>query len=101
MGTSPRPGRASKADPPERSKRGSFTAAYKRQIVGEYDATRDGGRGAILRRGGLYSSHVIEGRRALNAATLASSASKRADESRSAPAAGAAGLAALRPGDTP
>lgn len=88
------------ADPSERPKRRSFTADYKERIVAEYDATPEGGKAAVLRRGGLYSSHVIEWRRALNAGTLASSASKRADESRSKAAAGAAGLAGLRREDT-
>jgi transposase len=69
-------------DPAQRPKRRSFTAQYKARIVAEYDATPDGGKAAILRREGLYSSHVIEWRRALNAGTLAASASKKADRAR-------------------
>jgi transposase len=37
----------------------------------EYDAAADGEKGAILRREGLYSSHVIEWRRARDAGALA------------------------------
>jgi transposase len=96
MSASPRRGEMSGADPSERPKRRSFTAAYKRQIVEEYDATPEGGKGAVLRREGLYSSHVIEWRKALQAGTLASSAAKRADKSRSKAAADAAELARLR-----
>jgi len=79
-------------EPVERPKRRTFTAQYKARIVAEYDATPDGGKAAILRREGLYSSHVIEWRRALNAGTLAASASKKADRAR----AEAAELARLR-----
>jgi transposase len=96
MSTSPRPGEMPGVDLSERPKRRSFTAAYKRQIVEEYDATPDGAKGAILRREGLYSSHVIEWRRAMSAGTLASSAAKRAEKSRSKAAADAAELARLR-----
>ena len=91
MGTSSRMSGAT-GSPAERSKRRSFTAEYKARIVAEYDATPDGGKGAILRREGLYTSHVIEWRRALAAGTLAASASKKADKAR----AEAAELARLR-----
>src|SRR4051794_37048879 len=55
----------------ERPRRRTFTAEYKAAIVAEYDAAPDGQKGAILRREGLYSSHVIEWRRARDAAALA------------------------------
>jgi transposase-like protein len=48
----------------DRPKRRTFTAEYKAQILAEYDAADRGERGAILRREGLYSSHIIEWRRA-------------------------------------
>jgi len=48
----------------DRPKRRSFTAEYKTQILAEYDAADRGERGAILRREGLYSSHLIEWRKA-------------------------------------
>src|SRR5215213_7787250 len=54
----------------ERPKRRTFSAEYKAAIVAEYDAAADGEKGAILRREGLYSSHVIEWRRARDAGAL-------------------------------
>lgn len=48
----------------DRPKRRSFTAEYKAGILAEYDAADRGGRGVILRREGLYSSHIIEWRKA-------------------------------------
>src|ERR1041385_8796595 len=56
---------------PERVKRRTFTAQYKLDIVAEYDAAPDGEKGAVLRREGLYSSHIIEWRRARDAGALA------------------------------
>ena len=50
---------------PDRPRRRTFTAEYKLSIVAEYDACAgDGDKGALLRREGLYSSHVVEWRRA-------------------------------------
>jgi hypothetical protein len=40
-------------------------------MVAEYDAAADGQKGAVLRREGLYSSHIIEWRRARDAGALA------------------------------
>ena len=51
----------------DRPKRRVFTAEYKAGILAEYDGAERGQRGAILRREGLYSSHVIEWRRARDA----------------------------------
>ena len=46
-----------------RAKRRRFTADYKRKIVAEADACRNGGDvGALLRREGLYSSHLANWR---------------------------------------
>lgn len=57
---------------PERPLRRTFSAEYKQQILAEYEAApTDGSRGAILRREGLYSSHVVEWRRARDAGALA------------------------------
>ena len=57
---------------PERPVRRAFSAEYKAQILAEYEAApTDGSRGAILRREGLYSSHVVEWRRARDAGALA------------------------------
>lgn len=51
----------------DRPKRRTFTAEYKAQIVAEYDAADHGERGAILRREGLYSSHISEWRKTAQA----------------------------------
>src|SRR5258707_4443511 len=56
---------------PERARRRTFTAQYKLDVVAEYDAAATGEKGAVLRREGLYSSHVIEWRRAPGARVLA------------------------------
>jgi len=60
------PGRMSGAvterpDPevPERARRRTFTAKYKLEILAAYDAAPDGEKGALLRREGLYSSHIV------------------------------------------
>lgn len=50
---------------PDKPTRRSFTAEYKLRMVAEYDACAgDGDKGALLRREGLYSSHITEWRRA-------------------------------------
>jgi transposase len=49
-----------------RASRRQFSAAYKRRIVAEADAcTKPGEIGALLRREGLYSSHLTNWRRQL------------------------------------
>jgi transposase-like protein len=62
---------------PERGRRRSFTVQYKLDVVAEYDAAPAGQKGAVLRREGLYSSHVIEWRRARDAGVLAGPARPR------------------------
>ena len=48
----------------EKPKRRQFTAEYKRSIVAQAEACRDAGAiGALLRREGLYSSHLTTWRR--------------------------------------
>ena len=71
--------RPERPDPevPERARRRTFTAQYKLDVVAEYDAAATGEKGAILRREGLYSSHVIEWRRARDAGALAGPARRR------------------------
>jgi transposase len=56
-------------DPAARPRRRSFTAEYKARILDEYDALAVGSseRGALLRREGLYSSHLAEWRKARDA----------------------------------
>jgi transposase len=56
---------------PPKPRRRTFTAEYKLQMVEAYDAcVGDGDKGALLRREGLYSSHIVEWRRARDAAAL-------------------------------
>lgn len=55
-------------DRPVRPKRRRFDAAYKLAILEEYERLTDSGaKGALLRREGLYSSHIVEWRRARDA----------------------------------
>ena len=62
---------------PERPSRRLFSAEYKLAILTEYEAaSSDGARGAILRREGLYSSHIVDWRRARDAGALAGLAPK-------------------------
>ena len=56
-------------------KRRTFTAAYKLEMIGKYDAaTGPGAKGALLRGEGLYDSHISYWRKARNSGALASSA---------------------------
>jgi transposase len=56
--------------PAPRPSRRSFCPEYKLRILAEYEAAPNGEKGAILRREGLYSSHVIEWARAREAGAL-------------------------------
>jgi len=47
-------------DPAPRPTRRSFTAAYKAEIVAEYEAAPHGEKSGVLRREGLYHSHIKE-----------------------------------------
>ena len=50
---------------PDKPRRRSFSAEYKLAMIAEYEACAgDGDKGALLRREGLYSSHIVEWRRA-------------------------------------
>ncbi|CAN5259769.1 hypothetical protein BH09MYX1_BH09MYX1_55870 [soil metagenome] len=55
----------------EKAKRRRFAAEFKLRILKEADACGRGGLGALLRREGLYSSHLVEWRRARDAGELA------------------------------
>jgi transposase-like protein len=48
---------------PERATRRSYTARYKAAILAEYDGLDRDGRGALMRREGLYSSLISEWRK--------------------------------------
>jgi transposase len=56
---------------PERARRRTFTAKYKLEVLAAYDAAPDGEKGAVLRREGLYSSHITEWRKARDVGALA------------------------------
>ena len=69
-------------DPAAKPTRRSFTPEYKAEILAEYDSHPKGSeeRGAILRREGLYSSHLSEWRKQAEAGArdgLAAKSKKR------------------------
>jgi transposase len=70
---------AQRPDPevPERARRRTFTAKYKLEILAAYDAASEGQKGALLRREGLYSSHIVAWRKARDAGALAGLAAPR------------------------
>lgn len=75
------PKSSGKAVDPEvtaRAKRRSFTAGYKLRILREVDALSDvGGIGELLRREGLYSSHLTTWRQARERGELGGLAPKK------------------------
>jgi transposase-like protein len=76
--------------------RRSFSPEYKLAIVAEYENAPNGEKGAILRREGLYSSHVIEWTRARDAGALEGAADSRRSKKRPRPSVAAAELERLR-----
>src|SRR6266508_524158 len=72
-------GAVDEADPAARPRRRSFTAEYKARILEEYDALPVGSeeRGALLRREGLYTSHIAEWRKARDAGAREGLAAKQ------------------------
>lgn len=63
---------------PEKAKRRQFSARYKLDILDEYDRLSElGAKGALLRREGLYSSHIVEWRRGRDVGALAELAKSR------------------------
>ena len=46
-----------------RPRRRVFSAADRRRLLEEYEAAAPGQKGAMLRREGLYSSHIVDWRR--------------------------------------
>jgi transposase len=64
-------GGVSDDDPVAKPKRRRFDAAYKLAVLDEYEHLSDpGAKGALLRREGLYSSHIVEWRRAREVGAL-------------------------------
>jgi transposase len=79
----------------DRPRRRRFTAAYKMEILAEYDRLTDSGeRGALLRREGLYHSHVQQWRAARDQGALQALTDKPAG--RSTPSKAEAEAARLR-----
>jgi len=70
---------AAKPDPevPAIARRRQFTAEYKRRLLREYEASPKGERGSILRREGLYSSHIDAWRKQQGAGELAALAPRK------------------------
>ena len=69
-----------------RPKRRNFSASYKLQILQQVDACKESGEiGAILRREGLYSSHLVDWRRQRDQGALLSLAKKRGRKTTKAP----------------
>ena len=69
---------------PEKPKRRQFSAEYRLRILREADASKaPGAVGALLRREGLYSSHLVQWRRQREAGALSGMrAKKRGPKSR-------------------
>jgi transposase len=64
-------------DPAARPARRRFSAEYKLAILEEYEGLTDSGaKGALLRREGLYSSHIVEWRRARDSGAISGLAAK-------------------------
>jgi transposase len=71
-------GRVNDPDPevPERAKRRRYPAKYKLEILAEYEALDRDGKGALLRREGLYTSLISEWRKQRDRGALAGLAAK-------------------------
>ncbi|BBF99790.1 hypothetical protein C8E95_6426 [Pseudonocardia autotrophica] len=89
-------GPRSAGGPSPRPSRRSFSAEYKLAIVAEYENAPNGEKGAVLRREGLYSSHVIEWTRARDVGALEGVADSRRSAKRPKRSAEAAELERLR-----
>jgi transposase-like protein len=55
---------------PERARRRTYTAKYKRDVLAEYEACDRAGKGALLRREGLYTSLIAAWREQRDAGAL-------------------------------
>jgi transposase len=62
---------------PERAHLRRFSAFYKQKILNEYEGLGKAGKGALLRREGLYSSLISEWRKQRDQGALAGLAQKR------------------------
>ena len=64
------PAAAGVHDPAPKPSRRAFSPAYKLAMVAAYESAPNGEKGALLRREGLYSSHILEWARARDAGLL-------------------------------
>jgi transposase len=62
---------------PERAHLRRFSASYKQRILSEYEGLGKAGKGALLRREGLYSSLISEWRKQRDQGAMAGLAQKR------------------------
>ena len=71
-------GAASTVEVAAKARRRHFSSAYKLRILGEVDGCRAPGEiGALLRREGLYSSHLVDWRRSREQGALQALAAKK------------------------
>lgn len=64
----PVPSQDAGVDPAPKPTRRSFTAAYRAQVLAEYEAAPHGEKSAVLRREGIYQTQVAEWAKARDAA---------------------------------
>jgi transposase-like protein len=64
-------------DPAAKPRRRTFTAEKKLALLAEYDAADREGRGAVLRREAIYTSHISEWRKQRDRGTLTGPATRR------------------------
>lgn len=62
---------------PEKVTRRRYPGEYKKRILEQYETAPVGGRGALLRREGLYSSHIDSWRKQREAGVLEALAPKK------------------------
>jgi len=64
-------------DPAARTRRRTFTAEFKLAVLAEYDAADREGKGALLRREAIYTSHISEWRKQRDRGTLHAPAARK------------------------
>jgi hypothetical protein len=63
---------------PAKARSRTYTAAYKTRVLAEYESLDKAGKGALLRREGLYTSLISAWRQQRDQAGLAALAARRA-----------------------
>jgi transposase len=64
-------------DPAAKPRRRTFTAEKKLALLAEYDAADRDGKGALLRREAIYTSHISEWRKARDRGSLHAPATRK------------------------